>query len=561
MPNGPVALAAPLLLCASLAIAGDDRDEIAKAREELRRLETEVELLRRRVPPEFDRTEVEASLRKMAEVAGIPAIEMSAGAPPAHLPLQGGAPSGIDLYAVDVRGRAPWAAIDGFVRLVRSRPRAIRLESLGVAPAADRTMGFDARLVFPSLGRDEIEPGSYRGGLLPALRIEVERARALHDALGAYIDPRHGDAVNALATMGSELAETPIAVTALDFDGGLTLRGLLVGSRSREALLAAAEKAGFAVARKEFGDDGRCQSFVLALTLAGAEPSEAEGGVDLFDASAPAFCREKSGAPAKTMVVRGSATPDGETRPAFVLRDVSLRDAFFILNDLIGEGYVVDSDVAGRISLEVLEGASVEETIAAIESAGVAVGSGPVRRVSRTKQPELPAAAGGEEPVTFQFQGADTSDVLCLIGKISEREFRVPRGFRATVSIFATEVQLRDIERAVLASGGLEAGETGRVVSARRPDAPGELVTACENGEPLRRLESAAKSFREFVAADVALAGLARIGDSWRAYLRAPGGRILPVETGSKLFDATVKAVGPERVVMITDDAREIVIP
>jgi hypothetical protein len=289
-------------------------------------------------------------------------------------------------------------------------------------------------------------------------------------------------------------------------------------------------------------------------------------GNGLFDDQTAAFCAPH---PSLGKVVARGAAPEGGALTLH-MRDVELVHLFFALHDLTLQEFVVDPDVEGRVSVEV-DGATIEETLAAMSSVGVVVGPGPFRRVSRAAS--RPAAAPSHAPytgekITVSLQDSDLPTFLCMFEQISQRKISAPRELDGRVSVFVEDLPWDHVLDGVLASAGLAVttdGDRLRVGPASAAKARGrsEVVDVCQirsSGGPSSR-PAARRSLPEMGLADLELAGLGRGGDGWKAYAYSPWRAFLPLKAGLKLLDASVKAVGPTGVAFTTGASEVVDVP
>lgn len=267
------------------------------------------------------------------------------------------------------------------------------------------------------------------------------------------------------------------------------------------------------------------------------------------------------------------------------LREIDLTHVFFVLNDLTSESFVIDSGVEGRLSVD-LENAPLEKALAAVRSAGVVVGPGPLHRVSRAGSPPAPAAPSQAsytgEKISVSIENADLPNIVCVLGGLPNREtvtarglgiisrkqnpeFKVlvPRGLQGRVSIFSSDLPWDQTLDGLLAPLGLISvlDEDGLFVG-RGPEADvrsqADAVDACQTSSEPGATSPLSESLSGLDAAGLELVGLAWKGNAWKAYAYAPGRRLLSLETGQKLRDASVTDVGPTGVVFTTDEGRAV---
>jgi hypothetical protein len=286
--------------------------------------------------------------------------------------------------------------------------------------------------------------------------------------------------------------------------------------------------------------------------------------------------------------VVGAETPSSplvEKAVILHLREIDLVHVFFVLNDLTAESFVVDSGVQGRFSVD-LEHAMLEEALTAVRSAGVVVGPSALHRVSRAGGPPAataprPASYTGEK-ISVLLENVELANIVCALGGVPnlqtvevhglgkvgrERnpQFKVvvPRNLQGRVSIFSGYLPWDQIldgllsplglisvldENGLFVGPGPEASvrsQTGAVDACQMPSDPGP-TSILSGDQP------------NLAVADLELVGLARKGDAWKAYAYAPGRRLLNLESGQKLRDASVTGAGPTGVTFTTD-AKKVV--
>jgi hypothetical protein len=240
-------------------------------------------------------------------------------------------------------------------------------------------------------------------------------------------------------------------------------------------------------------------------------------------------------------------------------------DVFVLLNKLTSTSFLVDPDVEGRLSLDV-EDATIEEVLAALGSAGVTVGSGPVRRVTRAGTPPAPAAPADycAEPIDIDNRNASLTAVLCALSQVAQRPILAPPDLRGTVQIYGSNLRTDQIIEALAASAGLVSvvdGERlllGRGTKAeirKRKDATNvcEIQDDSPGSPSSSRLGLLSQDLNQLGAGDLELVGVADQGGTWIAYASTPTRKLKPLKVGERLLDASVSAIGPDGVALTTD--------
>lgn len=555
-----------LLIALAQISRPDEQAELQKLREELSLNEEKIEILRRILPPEFDRAEEEKSFRKLAQAAHLENLKIRFPEETPRLPLEDGTPSPLVMHEAELSGRDSFQDLYLFLSMLEHRPRFARLETLRINAAESATVRFSARIVLPVVTDDPQPEPPVRDGMLASTRHRVARKRAIVSALSKYLDPaRRENVPDVLAALEAEIGTRPIALTGTEYDGSsLTLRGVVVGAAARDSIRSALEKAGLRSIRQNFSREGICQGFTIAATpQAGDVPPQAVIGNGLFDAGARSICKPAL-APSTGQIVAGSSSPDSPP-PFLQLRDVDLADVFAALGDLLPEAFVVNQDVTGRVlRVDVFDNASLTDVLNATATAtGVRIGAGPIRPVARAPHDsswnttENPGA-----PVSFTIKDAAITDVLCLFGQITESEILGPPDQSGRLSIFAVEAPVNQLLAAVIDTTSLASAREGpRLILRKRGDSRDIAgVNVCEIPTPgsSSRLALLPASLHELGLADIELVGLARLSESWKGYIYGPARRLMPLEAGYELFDATVKSVGPEGVTLTRRDGKVV---
>ena len=249
------------------------------------------------------------------------------------------------------------------------------------------------------------------------------------------------------------------------------------------------------------------------------------------------------------------------------LRDASLREVVWVLFRLTEQGYVVDSDVVGRIDVE-LDGVTAPEVERQLSAFGIFfTGPGTIRRVSTTPVSDLTLPGIGH-PVSFEFFKGDTRDVLRVMKDITGLNIVAPAGPLGNSSLFADETATEDQLSAVLASSGLVAKREDDRILVRRIGAPKAVVLPLDVGGLVghvayRSGESAGPGQRPagmegFLATEVHLWGLATNGSAWAAFFRGPDGRVFLVKAGQRLYDGVVESVDASGAIARTEDGRTL---
>ena len=229
------------------------------------------------------------------------------------------------------------------------------------------------------------------------------------------------------------------------------------------------------------------------------------------------------------------------------LRDVDVADAFRVLHDLSGQGFVVGGDVRGRLDLELVR-VTLEEAVAQLRAAGLSISPpGLIRRVSRTgaaptEEGSEPVAIAGQEPrVSFQFKRAEVTELLGVMTELEpELAALGPQASLGSVSVWVRELPLGAVRGAVLDAAGLvEQVVDGQRRLLRASGAEEALVPLLAETPPrVLELGPTQVSVSEFE-----LAGVAGAAGSWRAYAYTATGTLHAWAPGAPLADARVSEV------------------
>ena len=534
----------------------------AVVRKELQDVEIENEKLKRFLP-DVSASELEDAIRKRGAAAGLTRLEVTPVTTPGV--VEEGLSSVVEWRRFDVSARQRYEEIHAFLDLL-ARARSsmfIGFETLVLQAEPDDTVALSLRVqiavlssvtataaapVPPARSRAEVE-----SQMLAAERSALAKQRRIHRALvalAARLQPQ--TIAGSLAAFDRAGADHALALTRIRSAEEMVLEGVVLGAAARAGLAAALGQAGFQVTGQELSPLGMCQAFSTKVRLA-PRPEPPEGIVvanGLFDARAISVCRPEPASLVGRVALRGAAARDGTSGLSLHLRDVDLADVFRILHDLTSESFVVDADVAGRTSVDV-EGATLEETLAAMKSAGVVVGGGPLRRVARAgagARPPDPATAKDGDAVSFQFRHAGLRGVLCVFTEISGLPILAPPDVEGRVVLFAKDVPWDGALELVVAAAGLAYRIDGARLLVDRPGVEKSrtekaATNVCTAVGSRRGWEHHSRTVDQLERGDLALAGVARAGAAWKAYALGPGGTLWTLEAGQRLRDGRVQAV------------------
>jgi hypothetical protein len=551
--------------------------------EERALLDRRLETLRRILPDQPHPQGDVALVREMAEFARLGSLEVKA-----RPPMESGAHGWVP---VDVTAVARYPEIDRFFRQVALSPRLVDVETVTLASAPGRMVRLNASLHLP-----------FRSARAPATRVPdgVYPQAATRQEADAFLKEQALVAAKSEDIAGlrrakrnprlflSELAavvrDRPVVISRATLGDEMLISGLVMGDSAMRALQQRLERGFFRVADVLVARQGACLRFEVRgkspvvgpdaeIPLPSAEPFDVE------DAS----CRpdRDNGGP---LVIR---TPVPKTPPrsglSLRLRDVDLADAFGALHLVSGQGFVVDGDVQGRVSLD-LAGADLERALQLLAKAGVRVSPpAPLRRVSRASR-ELPARAGPAarptppatppRQMSVLLKRAAVREVLTLLDEAAalpdavegpdaaaasgeaaaaaaaRRVTWAPPGDLGRVSIWAKALPVDVLRGAVLESAGLqETIEDDRHVV--RPAGAAGTPAPVTTGAPERRLVVEPAGLASL---ELHLSGLALSPEGWVALAYAPSGALFRYKRGDRLADATVSSIESTDLQIETDE-------
>lgn len=527
----------------------DQRDDLAKLRQQLRETEIQREKLRMFLPP-TDADGTREFVEKVARKADLETDSIGC-SQPERVRLANGNSAPLEVLHLDVNGRDDFEDVVRFLRWIDIGARPILVESLHMSAEADGRARYEIRFAAGSWAPVEPAP-AVRGDIVQDVRRRLDDERQLLELLTRIVGTRNSTRLAATLAAFTRAAENhAITVSDVRFSDRLTIEGIATGAAARSALRDAVASAKVTAVTVEMPKGGVCRAFTIRGEL--SEPADADEigtGSGVFDPLDLSRCTGGSAATRSTIAVHGSNANGMRLK----LRGVDASDLVLALHDMTGEGFVVDADVDARVDVDV-ESATLDETIAAMKSAGLAVGPGPLHRVSRGSAAH--AATSDQKfsgnPVSVALRHADVRDVLCLFSQISGLEIDVPPGVEKKVTIFAKNTEWdRALEGFITAAGMRYTISGHRVLLGADEIAATGLVDSCESGAATHPNPFGTFRIENLGASDLKLAGIARLKDGWEAYVVAPGGSVLPLASGQKLFDSSAKLVDASGVTLET---------
>ncbi|HEY8150904.1 MAG TPA: hypothetical protein VIK51_18500, partial [Vicinamibacteria bacterium] len=495
-------------------------------------LDRRLETLRRMLPDGAAPANDVTLLNDLARAAGV-GFDIRARAP-----LEKGTAGDVP---VDVVGSARFAEIDRFFRQVALSARLIDVESLALSAGPGDSVRLTALLHFPYRpARTPLPPPpeGLRTRLSEVTRPVADQflrdqalALAKSDAVASLRRSRRNPRLF-LSELAAVVRDRPVVLKEATLGDEFVVRGLTVGEGPMRALELRLERGFFRVAEILMARAGGCHRFEVRgrSPVVGIEAELPLPAVDDPFRQDDAPCIVDRDAGGVTVLRFAPVKPGARTRlPAprgtlsLRLRDMDLTDVFFVLHLLTGQGFLVDEDVRGRVSIDVNQ-VALDDVLALLAKDGAAVSPpGPLRRVSRTAaRAALPAATGEGTPITFALKRAAVADVLAVIGEADPTGPPPPRVAGGRLSLWASEARLADVRAAVL--------QIARPAGAASGDGdPPPLPPSTERRLLVRTDELSVSEFQ--------LAGVASAGQGWTAFAYSPTGVLNAYRRGDRLAD------------------------
>jgi hypothetical protein len=471
---------------------------------------------------------------------------------------------------VDVAGLARFVEIDRLFRQIALHQRLIDMESLTLAPAAEDAVQFKAVLRFPfrpktaplpapPLGTRPVDPRVPKAQADTFVRDQA-LALAKSEAVAAIRRTRRNPRLF-LAELAAIVRERPVVLTHASLADEFQVRGLTVGEAPSLALEARFGAGFFRVADFLMLRQGACRSFEVRGTspVAGPDAELPLPTEDPFRQDAGA-CRVDRDTERRGIVEAAqSAKRPGPGPLTLRLRDVDLADVFYALHALTGESFVVDGDVVGRFSLEMIR-VTLDEALVLLRKTGVRIDDdGGLRRVSRASNAVAPALVGPpllleESPkrASFSLKRSDVRELLAVLTDLEPAYAALgPQASYGRVSLWTRDIPMSELRAAILEVAGLsERLEDGRRIL-YRPMAADDPVFPVAEAAPVHRLVLRPQDVdtREFE-----LAGVAANGGRWTAFGYSPTGALHAYAAGDRLADARIKSVDSTDVTLESDD-------
>lgn len=519
-------------------------------------LDRRLETLRRILPDGHTESADTGHIQGLARRAGLGQLEITPGAPVES------ASQGEGVYELVALGG--YEEIDRFFGQVAVSHRLVDVEKLTMATAADRVIKLETTLrlpFWPSSARLPSPPETSRKvSGVPRPTVEAYRrdqavALGKSSAIETWRRARRNPRLF-LSELAAIVQDRPVVVGFASVGDGFTVRGLAVGEGTMQGLESRFERGFFRVSQFLMVKQGACHRFEVHGQSPVVGP-EAEISVPIDDP----FVQDEAPCqldrdPASRIVVRGAmptAKKPGNGPLTLRLRDMDLADVFQALNLVSGAGFVVDSDVVGRVSLDVTRMTLAEILKLLRDEVKIAIQEdGPVRRVSRVGQETRAPTATGGDAVSFSLKRAEVRELLAVMTEIDSSLASLgPDGFLGRLSVWASGVPLLDLRAAVLDAVGLvETLESDqRVLS--RDTGSGQPPVPVAWSAPERRLTLRPD---ELALLEFDLAGVAAGGERWMAFAYSPTGQLHSYRRGERLGDAVVVSIQSTDVVLETSE-------
>ena len=518
-----------------------------------RRLET-----LRRILPDGPTPQADVALvRQLAEEASLRQVDVLA-RPPADA-------TDLGHVVVDISALGLFIEIDRFFRHAALSHRLIDVESLKLSATNHGMVKLSAVLRLPYRVREAPLPpppdgvraavrGMPRGAAEAYLR---DQARALgkSESIQQLRRQRRNPRLF-LSEVAAVTRERPVTLTYASLGDEFLIRGLTIGEGPAHSLEKRLEEGFFRIDEFLMARDGACRRFEVRgkSPVVGIEAELPLPTEDPFRQDSEPCRIDRDVGPVQEVKGPSRKRP-GEGPLTLRLLDVDLPDVLQVLHLLTGDGYIVDGDVRGRVSVE-LNKVTSEQALAALQNLGLSVTlAGPTRRVAPAQKAteSEPVELTHAPPVaSFLLKRTPTREILAVMTEARPDLAALgPEGFLGTFSVWARDVSLEDLRAAIVQAAGLsERLEDERRVLERAGDSEESLAPIVGSlGE--RRLVAGPA---DLAVSEFELAGLASDGTTWTAFAYSPRGTLLHYRQGDSLADARVTAVYSTDLTLETDE-------
>jgi hypothetical protein len=519
-------------------------------------LDRRLEALRRILPDGPTPVADTALVKEMAEAAKLTSVEASP-----RPPVESGAKGDV---AVDLQAVGRFAEAERFFRQVALSPRLLDVEALALTATPEDTVKLTALIHLPyrpAKAPLAATPEGTRARVagVPKPQADVyirDQALALakSEAIAALRRTRRNPRLF-LSELAAISRDRPVTFTYANLGDEFLVRGLTVGEGPVRALESRFERGLFRVAEFLMQRRGSCVQFEVRgrSPVAGPDAELPLPADDPFiQDDAP--CRIDRDANRGPQVKGPNAKVPGKGPLSLRLRDLDWTDVFRVLHLLTGQGFLVDGDVAGRVSLD-LSGVTLEEVLTALQKSGLRISEpGPLRRVALGRGPlQWKAASTGSAPTAnFLLKRVDVREVLAVMTDLDPTLAALgPEGSLGRVSLWVKDLSVADLRSALLDVAGLsERFEEGRRLLERKPQGEAALVPVAA-ASPERRLGLRPQ---DLTVMEFELAGVASSPEGWLAFAYSPAGTLNAYRANDRIADGIVKTVESTDVVLETDE-------
>ncbi|MGK2857708.1 MAG: hypothetical protein ACSLFQ_10930, partial [Thermoanaerobaculia bacterium] len=475
--------------------------------------------------------------------------------------------SAVSLHEVEVRGQGPLADLGHFIDRILQWDLTVRIpDGLQFESDGGRNGEFTARFLLPVFESSEPPPVPF-GGIdfeLEREQMRIARLRETKALLEGLIErSRSGLYPAAVAAIDSMQGQLTVGVTHLRVGDDVVVEGAVVGSAARAELFQTLDAGGLRVVRLGMPVAGACRPFVMTIVRnEGGTSTEPANDSGAFGNRATSLCSAEPLPVLGRVALRGKAT--GADALALRLRDATISHFFFVLHELTGADFVVDKVVRGTVDVDI-EGATLEETLAALNAIDLVVSAGPLRRVSRAgeRSDETPAREYTGEPLSITLSDAELRSVLCVFQNITGLPILVSPGVGGTTAIYADEMPWEALLDGVVRAAGFTYAldEASVFVGTKdevdaRAKSPGG--SACASADAEWSLRSARPLAPELAVADLILVGSGSYGNRRLALAYGPWRQLNVLEPEVRLWDGVVQDAAVDRVTILTESSGRV---
>jgi hypothetical protein len=525
-------------------------------------LDRRLETLRRILPDGPSPVADAAYMRDLAVQAGLADVQAIA-----RPPLESGARGTV---AVDLVGSGRFAEVDRFFRQVAVSPRLVDTDTLTLTPVGGDQVRVTSLLQLPYRPLAAPLPPPPVGSqahLQRASRQEAEafvRDQALAWAKSetiAELRRRRRNPRLFLSEVAAVVRDRPVILTRASLGEDFLISGVTVGEAPMRAFERRLERGFFRIADVLVVRQGGCHRFEVKgrAPVVGPDAEIPLPSEDPFGLEGQS-CRVDRDAGKNTILYMAKGRVPSGGPLSLRLRGVDLADIFHVLHRITSQGFLVDADVQGRVTLDV-SNVDMAGLVSVLERTGIRVlPAGPVQRVSRGRSTESGEAPRDGPRISFSVKRAEVRDILMAMAEADPDLVALgPPGSLGRLSIWAKDVSVAGLRTAVLQAAGLSESveEEERVVTPSPRSDAGQLAPIVGDPQELLTLQPNELSVEEFE-----LSGLASAGAEWVALAYSPAGVLYVYRAGDRLANATIRTVQSTDVVLDTEEGPlQIVLP